>query len=127
MTKSRSGPLFYLAPALAVVVSPAAAQTSPPIDPDALIAHQRQELRDGARLDCPPGDAQDDIVVCARRRTQTQRSPLPYTPEPGQRLRDEPPSDFGCIRLCEQPLRVDVGRAIGFIGRAIRTLRERAD
>ena len=126
MTKSRSGPLFFLAPALAVAAWPATAQTSPPIDADTLIAHQRQELRDGARLDCPP-DTPDDIVVCARRRTQTPRAPLPYAPEEGQRLRDEPPPDFGCIRLCEQPLRVGVGRAIGFIGRAIRTLRERTD
>jgi hypothetical protein len=124
MTKSRSWGL-WLAPSVAIA-TPAAAQSVA----DTLIERQRQELRDGARLDCPPGDAGDEIVICARRQNESQspRSLLPYAAEPGRRIRGEGLTDQGgCIRLCEQPLRVDVFEAVGLVGRAIRNLQGRGD
>ncbi|MBX3560378.1 MAG: hypothetical protein KF780_01055 [Sphingomonas sp.] len=116
---------MWLVP-VALVIGPSAAAAQ--VDPDALIARQRQELREGARLDCAPGE-NDEITVCARRYGQAQnpRSPLPYAPEPGAVIRGEPPANFGCDRLCHQPVGIELFEAIGLVGLAIRNLRERAD
>jgi hypothetical protein len=53
-----------------------------------------------------------DVTVCGRR-SGGGGVRVPYEPEPGARVRPiagEPPSmgNMGCLRLCEQPLMVDL-------------------
>lgn len=125
MTKSR----LTLSPGLVLPsLLLAASASAQDIDPDALIARQRQELIAGARLNCPPS-ADEEITVCARRPSESQgpRSPLPYAPEPGAVQRGDSPANFGCDRLCLQPVGFELGRAIDLIGRVVRNLRERGD
>ena len=59
MTKSRMAPALLLLSAAA----PAGAQTA---DIDSLLQARRGELRDALRLDCPPADDDEEIVVCGR-------------------------------------------------------------
>src|SRR5690606_18370597 len=125
MTKSRLTPSSGLLLPVFLLAAPAGAQE---IDPGTLIARQRQELIDGARLNCPPS-ADEEITVCARRPSESQgpRSPLPYAPEPGAVARGESPANFGCDRLCTQPVGASLFQAIDLVGRALRNLRERGD
>ena len=68
---------------------------------------------------CAPGDDAEAIVVCGRRDPDDSGPKalrVPYVPEPGRRVPGEVSFDGGgCMRLCHQPVQVDVFK----VGRAI--------
>ena len=127
MTKSRSA-LGLLAVAMGAWPAPAAAEN---LTPEATIAaynrqiHEMIETRANSRR-CAPETNEDAIVVCARTDGAAYR--VPYDPPPGSRRRliaGEPPSardamgGGGCLRLCEQPISVNVVSAIQGLGRGL--------
>lgn len=136
MTKSRTAPACFLAACLlALWPAPAAAQTSDPADPAALVEAQRREVRDVVSPRCRSNDDPEAIVVCGRRDDRGPQGPLsalPYAPEPGS-IR---PGDVAggeqraalandrCLRLCAQPVQIDIIGAVRGIGRAIERLRD---
>jgi hypothetical protein len=77
--------------------------------------------------DCEPSSNPDEIVVCGRNDNERHRLPLPVEPVPGapQRQLGELPtggdalSAGGCLRLCHQPVQVDVIGAARGAARAI--------
>jgi hypothetical protein len=86
---------------------------------EALMADSRAVRR--CRRD---GDG-DDIVVCGR--TDDSRMRVPYEPVPGEvhHIAGEPPSGTGamaagqCLRLCPQPVMVDLIGAVRTIARGL--------
>lgn len=68
---------------------------------------------------CRAQEDPDDIVVCGRRDPDDAGPTslrVPYEPEPGRRTPGEPKFDGGgCMRLCHQPVQVDVVK----VGRGI--------
>ena len=127
MTKSRSALVL-----LAVVTGPwaAAAAAVEPTAEATLAAYNRQihEMMDARSTSrrCAPEIGDDAIVVCAR--TESERYRIPFDPPPGERRRliaGEPPSARdamgagGCLRLCEQPVSVNLVEAVRFLGRGL--------
>lgn len=113
----------------ALLLALAAAQ--PGMSAEEAIAAQRAELRSALRLDCPPGAAGDDIVVCGRsREAERQRLPLPSRVEPGARTRlpGEPPTGMDALNA-DSSRCTTVGRAqscggVDFLGAGIMIIRE---
>ena len=120
---------------LAAASAPAFAQPSAivPAPPDPLgDLAVRRALADPADAACRRGALADAIVVCGRAVAGAGYR-VPWEPEPGARVRliaGEAPSAMtamgagGCLRLCEQPLMIDliggdrsivnaIGRGIG--------------
>ena len=121
MTKSRRLPAL-LSFALFGPALPALAQPDAPPRAQAIIAAPPDPLGDLAarrRIDrqrCLPGE-DDDIIVCGRLARRGDGYRVPYRPEPGARARliaGEQPSATGamgadrCIRLCLQPIMIDL-------------------
>ncbi len=118
MTKSRTLPALLL-PGLLSMAIPANAEVPPlatgivdaPPDPlGDIAARQRVEEARCQR------DGGDEIVVCGRP-SRGGGYRIPYEPEPGARVRlvsGEAPSAIaamsagGCLRLCEQPLMINL-------------------
>lgn len=124
MAKSRRPLLLLLALAWA---GGAHAQ---PANPQALIEAQRDQVRGVVRPGCRPSDDPEDIVVCGRRDDRGPQGPLPalpYAPEPGSipaadRAGGEQRAamaDAQCIRLCPQPVQIDIIRTLNAIEQAI--------
>lgn len=91
---------------------PAGIIAAPPNPLGDLATRQRTEQQQR----CPLGGG-DDIVVCGRLARRGDGYRVPYRPEPGGRVRliaGEVPSATGamsadrCIRLCEQPIMLDL-------------------
>ena len=115
---------------LAALAWTGAGQAQSP-DPQALIEAQRAQVRGMIRPRCNVDP--DEITVCGRRDDRGPRGPLPaipYAPEPGairagaraggeQR---EAMANDQCIRLCSQPVQINIIRAIGDIARAVDNL-----
>lgn len=84
---------------------------------DAVMADARSRRR------CPRGSNGEDIVVCGRADDQTMR--VPYEPVPGEvhhvagdlPTGGEAMAAGGCLRLCSQPVMVDIEQAIRFLAR----------
>jgi hypothetical protein len=108
--------------ALVGAASPALAQVPSAPVASSIIAAPSDPLRDVAarRLAdeerCRSGTA-DSIVVCGRLVQGGGGYRVPYRPEPGARVRliaGEPPSAMaamgagGCLRLCEQPVMINL-------------------
>ena len=110
-------------------VSAAGAQETPPVTAEEAMVSYRQVFKTTRELDCPTPDDPEEIVVCGRRNgaPDPNRAPLPIAPEPGSRIAGEVPSGLAsmsadrCLRLCHQPVMVDVVKAAKFM----RTLAER--
>ena len=70
-------------------------------------------------IGCRSEDDLEAIVVCGRRDPDDSGPNslrVPYVPEPGRRVPGEPKFDGGgCMRLCHQPVQVDVVK----VGRGI--------
>lgn len=127
MTKSRRALLLFAA---ASCPSPVLASAGEPTPEEIVGAYNRQvhEIMGsaaGARR-CAPDDGGDAIVVCGR--IYNERYRVPYDPPPGRRRRliaGEPPSARdamnagGCLRLCEQPVTIDIVGAVQALGRGL--------
>lgn len=128
MTKSRT--LRAMLPAALLLPLPAIAQapvssmilTAPP-DPLGDIAARARTAEERCR-DADP----DSIVVCGRLVRGGEGYRVPYEPEPGARVHlvaGEAPSATGamgaggCLRLCHQPVTIDLIGAARAIGRGI--------
>ena len=112
--------LLALAPA-PVAAGQAAAQ--PARTAEDAMANYRQTFESVRELDCPTPEDPEEIVVCGRPSgaPDPNRAPLPIGPEPGARIVGDVPSGRasmsagGCIKLCPQPVMVDVFKAARFM------------
>ncbi len=98
--------------ALLLAASPATAQSGASPTTEQVLGAHRAAFKSLRELDCPRRE--DEIVVCARREgdPQPERLPLPVEREAGTRIAGEPLKDSGgCIRLCHQPVTVDLIKA----------------
>ena len=104
-------------------------EASGPVTAEQALVHYRQVFKTTRELDCPASDDPDEIVVCGRQRgaADPNRAPLPIGPEPGARIAGELPTGLAsmsadrCLRICHQPIKVDVVKAARFM----RSLAER--
>ncbi|HEV7658794.1 MAG TPA: hypothetical protein VGO55_03000 [Allosphingosinicella sp.] len=115
---------------LAAASAPAFAQPSViiPAPPDPLgDLAMRRALADPADAACRRGALADAIIVCGRV-VAGGGYRVPWAPEPGARVRliaGEAPSAMAamgadrCIRLCLQPLIIDIGSAVRGLARGI--------
>lgn len=133
MTKSRSA-LFVLRAvlALALAASGGAHATRPTGLVPAIIAAPADPLGDVARREaaeghCRPNARAGEVVVCGPN-VRGAGYRIPYEPEPGERVRliaGEPPSaraaldGAGCLRLCEQPVMINVFSAVSAVAHGI--------
>jgi hypothetical protein len=74
---------------------------------------QRYREWSGSVRSCPASGplSDEEVVVCGRTHRQPERSPLPVSREPGEIVRHvgEPTMQGGgCMRLCEQPVTIDL-------------------
>ena len=112
----RTVPILILAAANLASAGPAAATKT--LTAEQAIERYREQYESVAELDCPTSSDPDEIVVCGR---VGQRDPnrLPFDPPrtPGAHLPGEGPSGMdamnadACLRLCPQPVRVDLIKA----------------
>jgi len=134
MTKSRTAraPFLVLAPAFLLSPAPARAQEEaraawePPVPAttEAVLAAYQARIDTIVRRGCARG-ADDDILVCGRGGGGAMR--VPYEPEAGHiaRALGEAPSGRDalsadrCLRLCYQPVGVDIEAAIRAINRGL--------
>jgi hypothetical protein len=128
MTKSRIALLTFLA---GVAAWPAAARAQPAAATaeEAIAAYRRWfgEVTEGTGFvrRCRRDAGEDEIVVCGRSDERSMR--VPYEPIAGQvhRIAGEMPTGGDaaaadrCLRLCYQPVMVDVGEAARFLGRGL--------
>lgn len=122
----RSLALLLLAAASAPAFAQPSAIVPAPPDPLGDLA-VRRALADPAAAACRRGALADAIVVCGRV-VAGGGYRVPWEPEPGARVRliaGEAPSAMAamgadrCIRLCLQPLIIDVGSAVRGLARGI--------
>lgn len=112
--------------AVLLAVSPAAAQAQPVTAEQALDTYRRT-FQSPRLLDCPKIEGSDEIVVCAKPKgaPDPDRLPLPVAREPGARIRGEALADGGgCMRLCHQPLKIDLMKIPGFIAKVVDRIKE---
>jgi len=112
--------------ALLLTAGPSAAPAQSLTAEQALHAYRRT-FPSPRQLDCPKGEGSEEIVVCARPRgvPDPNRLPLPVASEPGARIAGEALSDGGgCIQRCPQPLRIDLMKVPGLVGKLIDRLRD---
>lgn len=110
---------------------PAAALADPPIATaeEALAAYDAEfdAVMTSARSlrRCPRQSDSEDIVVCGRADDQSMR--VPYEPVPGQvhHIAGDPPTGGeamaagGCLRLCPQPVMIDVIGTVRALSRGL--------
>jgi len=104
--------------------SPALAQHD--VTAEQALETYREKFRGPASLGCSNDPDSDAIIVCGRRpAVDPNRLPLPVEPEPGRRIRGEP-GVMGpdCMRLCHQPVQVDL---IGAIPKVIEGIKKILD
>jgi hypothetical protein len=115
--------LLLLASSPAALAAPAIIPAPP--DPLGDLAARRAAAGAHCLRDGEPADA---IVVCGRPASAGAGYRVPWKPEPGARVRlvaGEAPSAMsamgagGCLRLCQQPLMIDVASAVRGIARGI--------
>jgi len=119
---SRTPLALLLALATAPVPAPAE-QVEPPVTAEQAIANYREVFEPTRELDCPRSDDPEEIVVCGRRSDapDPDRAPLPIGPEPGTRIVGDVPNGVAsmnadsCLRLCPQPVMIDVYKAAKFM------------
>ena len=135
MAKSRTPPL------LLIVAGWAGAGEAQTRNPQALVDAQQAQVRGMIRPGCRPSADPEDIVVCGRRDDRGPQGPLPalpFAPEPGtipaaDRAGGEQRAAMAnaqCIRLCPQPVQIDIIRigtgavsgAVTAIGQAVERL-----
>jgi len=130
-------PLAAAWPGAARGVPPAPAIFAAPADPLGAIEAERQAAALRAVYEvvfCGRDAATGEIVVCGRR-PRGAGIRVPWEPEPGARIHliaGEPPGGLaamgagGCLRLCPQPLRVDLiggdRSIVNAVGRGIERL-----
>ncbi|MEA3012498.1 MAG: hypothetical protein QOD42_1043 [Sphingomonadales bacterium] len=117
--------LLLLAASAPARAPPSATIPAPP-DPLGDLA-VRRALADSADAACRRGGLADAIIVCGRA-VAGGGYRVPWEPEPGAPVRliaGEAPSAMAamgadrCIRLCLQPLMIDVGAAVRGLARGI--------
>ena len=98
---------------------------------DRAMNRYRQVFKPTAEIDCPrPDDNSDAITVCGRRgETDPNRLPLPVRQGAGSPTRllpgEAPRATMnvgGCIRLCPQPVQVDLIKAVPAIVEGIKKI-----
>lgn len=104
---------------ISLLAAPAAG--SPPVTAEQAMAIYRQRLNAVPTGRCTVPERPDELVVCARR-PDADRLPLPVEPEPGAppvgetgagRAQAAAAAGEACLRLCPQPVGIDViGTAI---------------
>ena len=114
---TRTATTLVVATAALVSAGPAAAAET--VTAEQAIERYREQYKPVAELDCPTPSDPEEIVVCGR---AGQRDPnrLPFDPPrtPGERLPGEAPSGMdamnadACLRLCHQPLKLDLIKAV---------------
>jgi hypothetical protein len=128
MTKSRTALILFAAawPAAAFADPPAAtaeaALAAYDAEFDAVMAGARSPRR------CPRGADGEDIVVCGRADDAAMR--VPYEPIPGEvrHIAGDLPSGpgalaaDGCLRLCPQPVMIDVIATVRALARGVNRL-----
>ena len=112
--------------ALLLLVAPGAARAQSVTAEKALDTY-RKTFQSPRQLDCPRGEGSDEIVVCARPKDapDPDRLPLPVAREPGARIRGEALADGGgCMRLCPQPLKMDLTKVPGLIAKIVDRIKD---
>ena len=120
--------LHILALSLAPVISahPAMAAAQPATAEQALETY-RKTFQSPRQLDCPKSEGSDEIIVCARSKgaPDPNRLPLPVMREPGDRIPGEALVDGGgCMRLCHEPVRIDLLKVPAFVAGVIERLKD---
>lgn len=118
--------------ATVALASMSASLAAQQVAPEEAIARQQAEIAEVVGGTCPTGtnpDDPDNVVVCGRRPAEGGPGDyrVPWAPEPGRiaRLPGEAPSGRDalaadqCLRLCAQPVMIDVGKALSAIERGI--------
>ena len=90
----------------------------------------RQVFKPTAEIDCPRPDDPETITVCGRRpETDPNRLPLPVGPDAGSPTRllpgEAPRATMnvgGCMRLCPQPVQVDLIKAVPAVVEGIKKI-----
>jgi hypothetical protein len=112
---------WRLAPTIASIAALTAPASAQSITAEQAIANYRRTFAPIAELDCPKPADGEEIVVCGRAgRPDPYRAPLPVLRTPGLPHPGEAQdgSALACLRLCDQPLSIDLIKAAK-IGRKI--------
>ena len=111
---------------LLVAAAPAAAPD--PVTAEEVVEAHRREFDARLGLKCPRDGEDADIVVCGRRPEDGPGAGgfrVPFTPEPGRRIRGEANFDGGgCMRLCPQPVMIPLHKIPSFIRRVKEALED---
>ena len=98
------------------------AVAAPALTAEQAIENYREQFVPVAEIDCPTPTDPDEIVVCGRGPGQKDPNRMPFESVrvPGERIPGEPAGAeaFSCLRLCPQPLKIDLIKAVK-IGRKI--------
>jgi len=100
---------------LALAATSAAAQPRQVTAEEAAEIH-RETFSVAGKRDCAVGADPEEIVVCGKTGTSYR---IPYVPEPGARVANDSPNGMsamsagGCLRLCHQPVSVDLLKVEG--------------
>lgn len=113
--------------AMLLLAAPATPAGTQPVTAEQALESYRESFPSPREFDCPKGGDQEEIVVCGRAKgaVDPNRLPLSVAREPGARIKGEALVDSGgCMRLCPQPLRIDLIKAAGAVRKAYETLFE---
>lgn len=98
------------------------ARAAPALTAEQAIENYREQFVPVTEIDCPTPTDPDEIIVCGRAAGQADpnRMPIASARVPGSRIPGEPAGAeaFSCLRLCPQPLKLDLIKAAK-IGRKI--------
>jgi hypothetical protein len=106
---------------LAALWVPEHAAAAVPLTAEQAMENYREKFEPVAEIDCPHPTDPDEIVVCGRTgQKDPNRLPFESPRVPGEHIAGEPAGAgaFSCLRLCPQPLKVDLIKAAK-VGRKI--------